>query len=77
MTLTLAPLHEPFCIQRITGKDEIRKHLATLGFVEGANVSVVNERNGNVIINIKNTRIALDKTLSNRILVSKGKGELI
>lgn len=71
MTLTIAPVGEQLLIHKITGRDEVRRQLATLGFVVGANVSVVNELNGNVIINVKNTRIALNKTLSNRILVEQ------
>lgn len=73
MTLTLAPIGKDLNICKITGKDEVRSYLGSLGFVEGAYVSVVNELNGNVIINIKNTRIAIDKNLSNRIVVSECK----
>ena len=69
MTLTLAPAGKDMNVCRITGKDEVRSYLASLGFVEGASVRVVNELNGNVIIHVKETRIALDKTLSNRIVV--------
>lgn len=69
MILTSAPIGKDFEIAKISGRDEVRSHLASLGFVEGANVSVVNELNGSVIIHVKNTRIALDRTLSNRIHV--------
>lgn len=69
MTLTVAPTGKDMHICKVTGKDEIRSHLANLGFVEGACVKVVNELNGNVIIHVKDTRIALDKTLTNRIVV--------
>ena len=71
MTLTMAPIGEKMMIHKITGKDEVRSHLASLGFVEGASVSLVNELNGNVIINVKDTRIALNKALSNRIIVNQ------
>lgn len=71
MTLTMAPIGEKMMIHKVTGKDDVRSHLASLGFVEGASVYLVNELNGNVIINVKDTRIALDKMLSNRIIVSK------
>lgn len=69
MTLTMAPFGSQMAIHKVTGKDDIRKFLANLGFVEGALVRVVTELNGNVIINVKETRVALDKTLSNRIIV--------
>lgn len=69
MVLTVAPVGKNLQIAKVNGKDEVRSYLAALGFVEGANVSVVNELNGNVIIHVKDTRIALDKNLSNRIHV--------
>lgn len=74
MTLTMAPIGKKLMIHKVTGKDELRGRLATMGFVEGANVYVVNELNGNVIINVKETRVALDKSLSNRILVEEKRG---
>jgi ferrous iron transport protein A len=56
-------------IKRISGKDETRRHLENLGFVVGENVIVVNEMAGNLILNVKGARIALDKTMANRIMV--------
>ena len=56
-------------IQKITGKDEVRQHLAELGFVVDGTVTVVNEIAGNLILQVKNSRIALDKTMANRIMV--------
>ena len=56
-------------IRKITGKDEVRRFLSTLGFVEGEYISIVNEMGGNVILNVKGTRVALDKALAQRILV--------
>lgn len=73
MTLSMAPKGMNLKIHKVTGKDDMRNRLATLGFVEGANCSVVNEINGSLIANIKNTRIALDKSLCNRILVKQEK----
>ena len=55
--------------QKITGKDEVRQHLAELGFVVGETVTIVSEINGNLIIQVKEARIALDKTLAMRIIV--------
>ena len=58
-----------FTIQKITGKDEVRLHLAELGFVVGSQVTVVNEIAGNLIVQVKESRLALDKTMANRIMV--------
>ena len=69
MPLTMAKNGESNSIKKITGKDEVRQHLAELGFVVGECVTVVNEVGGNMILSIKGTRIALDRGMANRILV--------
>ncbi|MDL2224840.1 ferrous iron transport protein A [Eubacteriales bacterium OttesenSCG-928-M02] len=69
MPLSMAKSGEVNYIKKITGKDEVRLHLAKLGFVVGEPVTVVNEIQGNMIINIKGCRVALDKKLTNRIMV--------
>ena len=69
MPLTLAKPGETVTIRKITGKDELRQHLAELGFVVGAEVTVVSEMGGNMILSIKDSRIALDKTMAMRIMV--------
>ena len=69
MPLTMAKNGEKNMIRKITGKDEVRQHLATLGFVVGESVTVVSEIGGNMILNIKDTRVALDKSMTNRIMV--------
>jgi len=56
-------------IKKITGRDDVRKHLATLGFVVGEEVTVINQLGGNLILSIKDSRIALDRTLATRIMV--------
>jgi ferrous iron transport protein A len=56
-------------ICKITGKDEVRQHLAELGFVVGERVTVVSEIGGNMILSIKDSRIALDKGMVNRIII--------
>jgi len=56
-------------IQRITGKDDIRRYLGNLGFVTGEKVTVISEIDGNMILSVKNSRIALDKRMANRIIV--------
>jgi ferrous iron transport protein A len=56
-------------IKKITGKDEVRQHLAELGFVTGEEVTVLNKMGENMILGLKSSRIALDKTMTNRIMV--------
>ena len=69
MPLTMAKAGETVTIRKITGKDEIRLHLAELDFVVGSRVTVVNEIAGNLILQVKDSRIALDKTMANRIMI--------
>jgi ferrous iron transport protein A len=65
----MAKTGESVTIEKITGKDEVRQRLAELGFVVGAQVSVVNEVGGNLILQVKDSRVALDKTMANRIMI--------
>lgn len=69
MPLSMAKPGETLTIRKITGKDEVRAHLAELGFVVDGDVTVVNEIGGNLIVQVKDSRIALDKTMANRIMV--------
>ena len=69
MPLTMARPGETVVIRKITGRDEVRQHLAELGFVVESEVTVVNEIAGNLILQVKESRIALDKTMANRIMI--------
>ena len=69
MPLTMAKTGETVIIRKITGKDEIRQHLAELGFVVDGTVTVISEIAGNVILQVKDSRIALDRTMANRIMI--------
>ena len=69
MPLTMAKAGDTVTIQKITVKDEVRLHLAELVFVVGSQVTVVNEIAGNLIVQVKESRLALDKTMANRIMV--------
>ena len=69
MPLSMAKTGETVTIRKITGKDEVRQHLAELGFVVDSSVTVVNEIAGNLILQVKDSRIALDQTMANRILI--------
>ncbi|MCH5352018.1 MAG: ferrous iron transport protein A, partial [Acutalibacter sp.] len=64
MPLTMAKTGETVTIRKISGKDEVRQHLAELGFVVDSDVTVVSEIGGNLIVQVKDSRIALDKTMA-------------
>lgn len=68
MPLTLARPGETVIIRKISGRDEQRQHLAELGFVVDTRVTVVSELAGNLILQVKDSRVALDRTLANRIM---------
>ena len=67
--LPLTKPGEPVVIRKITGKDEVRRHLAELGFVVDETVSVVSEMGGNLILQVKDSRIALDRSMANRVMI--------
>ena len=69
MPLTMAKPGETVIIRKITGKDEVRQHLAELGFVVDSAVTVVSELAGNLILQVKDSRVALDRTMANRIMI--------
>ena len=69
MPLTMARPGETVTIRRITGKDDVRQHLAELGFVVDSDVTVVTELAGNLIIQVKDCRVALDRTMAGRIMI--------
>ena len=69
MPLSMAMIGEKKRVIKVGGKDEVRRFLQNLGFVEGAEITVVSELSGNMIINVKDTRIAIDKSMANRIMV--------
>ena len=69
MPLTMAASGEINTVKRIQGRDETKRFLASLGFVEGGQVQVISEISGNLIVKIKDTRIALSKSMANRIMI--------
>lgn len=69
MPLSMVNMGDVCTITRISGNDATRHHLANLGFVEGAEVTVITENAGNLIVNVKETRVAIDKSMANRIYV--------
>ena len=69
MPLTLAVIGEELIIKRIGGNAEVRTRLQNLGFVSGTVVTVVSSMGGNLIVNVKNTRIAISKEMAQKIMV--------
>ena len=69
MTLAMAREGEINKIKKITGRDNVRQFLAKLGFIEGESVTVISEVLGNMIINVKDSRIAIGKSMANRIII--------
>ena len=66
MPLTMARPGETVTIRKITGRDEVRQHLAELGFVVNSDVTVVSQLAGNLILHANDSRLAMDKTIANR-----------
>ncbi|MGI5985621.1 MAG: FeoA family protein [Oscillospiraceae bacterium] len=69
MPLTMARAGEENCIKKIGGKAETRQFLESLGFVVGGSVTVITEIGGNVIVNVKESRIAISREMANKIII--------
>lgn len=69
MPLTMARPGETVVIRKITGRGEVRQHLAELGFVVDESVTVISEMAGNLILQVKDSRVAVDRTMANRIMI--------
>ena len=69
MPLSMVKPGETNTIKKVGGKEETRKFLENLGFVTGGEVTVVSEIEGNLIVNVKNSRVAIGKDMVNRIMV--------
>ncbi len=68
LPLTAAKPGETLVIKKITGQDQVRQHLAELGFVVDSKLTVVNQIAGNLILQVKDSRVALDKSMAARIM---------
>lgn len=67
--LTMAKVGEKGQIKRISGRDEVKVHLAELGFVVNNEVTIVNRIGDNLIVQVHDSRIAIDSTLAKRIFI--------
>lgn len=69
MMLSVADVGEENIIKRIGGKPEVKKHLENLGFVVGGSVKIISKLGGNVIVNVKETRIAVSEEMARKIMI--------
>lgn len=69
MPLSMAEAGTMNQIKKVGGKEETRRFLESLGFVAGGFVTVVSEMNGNLIVNVKESRVAIDKEMARKIMV--------
>lgn len=69
MPLSMAETGRMNQIKKVGGREETRRFLESLGFVVGGFVTVVSEINGNLIVNVKESRVAIDKEMASKIMV--------
>ncbi len=69
MPLTLASVGEENMIKKIGGRPEVRAHLENLGFVAGGNVTIVSTMGGSLIVNVKESRVAISREMASKIMV--------
>ena len=72
MSLAMAQTGKETVVKEIRGRDETKRFLASLGFVEGSSIVVVSEMGGSLIVNVKDTRVALSKGMAGKIMVQGG-----
>ena len=69
MPLSLAEIGEENIIKRIGGKPEVKKHLENVGVVVGGSVKIISQLGGNVIVNVKETRVAISREMAQKIMI--------
>ena len=69
MPIAFANVGEPMIVKRIGGSPEVKRHLENLGFVVGGNVTVITSLGGNIIVNVKEARVAISEEMARRIMV--------
>ena len=69
MPLSMVGTGEPSVIKKVGGREETRKFLENLGFVAGGTVTVVSETGGSLIVNVKDSRVAIGRDMASRIIV--------
>ena len=68
--LTFVSVGKKSSIKKISGRDDAKRFLGSLGFVEGGEVIIVSDNGGNLIVNIKDTRVAISREMANKIIVA-------
>ena len=69
MPVTMAEIGDINIIRKITGRDEVRRHLSELGFVVGEEVRVISRSGGNLILSVKDSRVALNDAMALRVMI--------
>ena len=69
MPLALANIGEENIIKRVGGSPEVKKHLENLGFVPGSTVAIINIMGGNIIVRVKEARVAISREMAQKIMV--------
>lgn len=69
MPLALANIGEEYMIRRVSGNPEVKKHLEDLGFTAGGSITVVSALGGNIIVKVKESRIAISQEMAQKIMV--------
>ena len=69
MPLTLAAIGERNTIRKVGGSPEVKKHLENLGFVVGSDVTIINTLGGNVIVSVKEARVAISREMAQKIRI--------
>ena len=69
MPLSMMEAGKPNVIKKVGGKEETRRFLENLGFVVGGTVTVISETDGNMIVNVKDSRVAIGKDMANKIMI--------
>ena len=70
MPLSMVKNGEPYIIGRVGGKEDTRRFLESLGFVAGTEVAVVSAAGGNLIVNVKDSRVAIGRDMANKVMVN-------
>ena len=69
MPLTMAGIGESNLIKKVGGKEDVKRFLESLGFVMGTPVTVISKIDGNMIVNVKESRVAINKEMASKILI--------
>ena len=72
LPLTFVKTGDVVKIMKVSGKSDVRKHLSDLGFVEGTICSVISSLNGDIILNVKDSRLALTREMAEKIMIDMG-----